>query len=384
MITSTYIHIPFCEKICYYCDFTKFFYQESMADDYLEALEKELHFYLRYEKHSMRTVYVGGGTPTALNLRQLEYLLKMIEKRIDTPSVYEYTFEANPGDLTEDKIKLLCSYGVNRISMGAQTFDNQLLEDLGRLHRAKDVGINIERLLKHGLKNISIDLMYGLPNQTLDGFADSLEQALAFDLPHYSSYSLQIEPKTIFYQRHQKGKLHKPPEEVEANMFELLIDKMKQNGNVQYEISNFAKHGYESQHNLTYWDNKYYYGFGAGASGYLPGRRLINLRPFPDYVKEANKTGEPVLHTDPIGKKEQIEEEMFLGLRKRTGVSQDQFKTKFHIDVQDVYRQQITDLVERDLLQIDGDYIRMTEHGQLFANDVFHRFLLDEDPVDGK
>src|SRR5690625_2828864 len=349
--------------------------------------------------------------------------------------------------------------------MGAQTFDNQLLEDLGRLHRAKDVGINIERLLKHGLKNISIDLMYGLPNQTLDGFANTLEQALAFDLPHYSSYSLQIEPKTIFYQRHQKGKLHKPPEEVEANMFELLIDKMKQNGNVQYEISNFAKRGYESQHNLTYWDNKYYYGFGAGASGYLPGRRLINLRPFPAYVKEANKTGEPaldtdaigqkeqiekqnvnvqyeisnfakrgyesqhnltywdnkyyygfgagasgylpgrrlinlrpfpayvkeanktgepVLHTDPIGKKEQIEEEMFLGLRKRTVVSQDQFKTKFHIDVQDVYRQQITDLVERDLLQIDGDYIRMTEHGQLFANDVFHRFLLDEDPVDGK
>src|SRR5690625_756560 len=265
--------------------------------------------------------------------------------------------------------------------MGAQTFDNQLLEDLGRLHRAKDVGINIERLLKHGLKNISIDLMYGLPNQTLDGFANTLEQALAFDLPHYSSYSLQIEPKTIFYQRHQKGKLHKPPEEVEANMFELLIDKMKQNGNVQYEISNFAKRGYESQHNLTYWDNKYYYGFGAGASGYLPGKRLINLRPFPAYVKEANKSVQPVLHVEKIGKREQIEEELSLGLRKRSGVRKRVFKEKYNIDMKDLYKDDIEELVKRDWLEETDDLIRMTEHGQLFGNDIFQRFLLDDDDL---
>lgn len=378
MIRSAYIHIPFCEKICHYCDFTKFFYQEKMADEYLEALANEIKFYLNGEKHPMRTIFVGGGTPTALNLRQLEYLLQLIDQHMDVVNVEEYTFEANPGDLNEDKIKLLRDYGVNRISMGVQSFDNQLLEDLGRLHRVNDVEENINHLLKHGLTNISIDLMYGLPNQTIEIFDDSIERALAFDLPHYSTYSLQIEPKTVFYQRHQKGKLHKPPEEVEASMFELLIDKMKRNGKYQYEVSNFAEPGFESKHNLTYWDNQYYYGFGAGASGYLPGERHINLRPFPAYVKAANESGRPVLHIDQIGKKEQVEEELFLGLRKRTGVSKADFKTKYKLDLHNVYQKPIKELIDRGWLEEDDQRIRMTEQGQLFGNEVFQRFLLDE------
>ena len=378
MITSAYIHIPFCEKICHYCDFTKFFYQEKMADEYLAALANEINFYLSDKKHPMRTIFVGGGTPTALNLAQLEYLLQTIDKHMDVPNVEEYTFEANPGDLNEDKIKLLRMYGVNRISMGVQSFDNQLLEDLGRLHRVKDVEENINHLIKHGLTNISIDLMYGLPNQTIEIFNDSIEKALSFDLPHYSTYSLQIEPKTVFYQRHQKGKLHKPPEEVEASMFELLIEKMKQHGKFQYEVSNFAEPGYESKHNLTYWDNNYYYGFGAGASGYLPGKRHINLRPFPAYVKEANASGQPILHIDEVGKKEQIEEEMFLGLRKRTGVNKNVFKQKYNVTIDQIYQEQIQDLIARSWLEETSDYVRMTEKGQLFGNEVFQRFLLDD------
>lgn len=378
MITSAYIHIPFCEKICHYCDFTKFFYQEKMADEYLAALANEINFYLSDKKHPMRTIFVGGGTPTALNLAQLEYLLQTIDKHMDVLNVDEYTFEANPGDLNEDKIKLLRMYGVNRISMGVQSFDNQLLEDLGRLHRVKDVEENINHLIKHGLTNISIDLMYGLPNQTIEIFNDSIEKALSFDLPHYSTYSLQIEPKTVFYQRHQKGKLHKPPEEVEASMFELLIEKMKQHGKFQYEVSNFAEPGYESKHNLTYWDNNYYYGFGAGASGYLPGKRHINLRPFPAYVKEANASGQPILHIDEVGKKEQIEEEMFLGLRKRTGVNKNVFKQKYNVTIDQIYQEQIQDLIARSWLEEASDYVRMTEKGQLFGNEVFQRFLLDD------
>ena len=378
MITSAYIHIPFCEKICHYCDFTKFFYQEKMADEYLAALANEINFYLSDKKHPMRTIFVGGGTPTALNLAQLEYLLQTIDKHMDVLNVDEYTFEANPGDLNEDKIKLLRMYGVNRISMGVQSFDNQLLEDLGRLHRVKDVEENINHLIKHGLTNISIDLMYGLPNQTIEIFNDSIEKALSFDLPHYSTYSLQIEPKTVFYQRHQKGKLHKPPEEVEASMFELLIEKMKQHGKFQYEVSNFAEPGHESKHNLTYWDNNYYYGFGAGASGYLPGKRHINLRPFPAYVKEANASGQPILHIDEVGKKEQIEEEMFLGLRKRTGVNKNVFKQKYNVTIDQIYQEQIQDLIARSWLEETSDYVRMTEKGQLFGNEVFQRFLLDD------
>ncbi|WP_033193639.1 radical SAM family heme chaperone HemW [Amphibacillus jilinensis] len=378
MISSAYIHIPFCEKICHYCDFTKFFYEEKMADQYLDALNKEIQFYLADEKQTVKTIFVGGGTPTALNLNQLDYLLRMIDRYFDVNTVLEYTFEANPGDLNEDKIKLLKSYGVNRISMGVQVFDNQLLEELGRLHRIDDVDKNISDLKKHGITNISIDMMYGLPNQTLAGFGESIDKALSYDLPHYSSYSLQIEPKTIFYQRYQKGKLHKPPEEIEADMFQLLIDKMKGNGKVQYEISNFAEPGFESKHNLTYWDNNYYYGFGAGSHGYLPGQRIINLRPFPAYVKEANDSGRPVLHTETIGKREQIEEELFLGLRKRVGIDREQFQRKYQIDLNAIYGRQIRDLIARGWLEETKQGIRMTEHGQMFGNEVFQQFLLDD------
>ena len=161
-------------------------------------------------------------------------------------------------------------------------------------------------------------------------------------------------------------------------MFELLIEKMKQHGKFQYEVSNFAEPGHESKHNLTYWDNNYYYGFGAGASGYLPGKRHINLRPFPAYVKEANASGQPILHIDEVGKKEQIEEEMFLGLRKRTGVNKNVFKQKYNVTIDQIYQEQIQDLIARSWLEETSDYVRMTEKGQLFGNEVFQRFLLDD------
>ncbi|CQR46899.1 Oxygen-independent coproporphyrinogen-III oxidase 1 [Paraliobacillus sp. PM-2] len=379
MTSSVYIHIPFCEKICHYCDFTKFFYEEKMADEYLIALEKEISTYIAEPKQKMHTIFVGGGTPTALNIRQLDKLLYMIDYYFDVNEVIEYTFEANPGDLNEQKINLLSSYGVNRISMGAQVFDDELLEKLGRLHRTKDVYQNINDLKKYNITNISIDLMYGLPNQTIDSFNHSLQEALAFDLPHYSSYSLQIEPKTVFYQRYNKGKLHKPPEEIEATMYELLIEEMEKKGKKQYEISNFAETGFESKHNLTYWDNNYYYGFGAGAHGYLPGKRIINLRPFPAYVKEANNTGRPVLHTELIGLKEQIEEELFLGLRKRTGVVFNAFKEKYHIALTDIYSDELKQLKNKKWIIQDKDGIRLTKSGQLFGNEVFQSFLLEND-----
>ncbi|MFB1050758.1 radical SAM family heme chaperone HemW [Paraliobacillus sp. JSM ZJ581] len=381
MISSAYIHIPFCEKICHYCDFTKFFYEEKMADDYLAALEKEISTYIEQGRQPMRTIFVGGGTPTALNLEQLKKLLQTIDKHFDVNNVQEYTFEANPGDLNEEKIKLLVAYGVNRISMGAQVFDDVLLENLGRLHRIKDVYQNVNDLKKHNITNISIDLMYGLPNQTIDGFNQSLQEALSFDLPHYSSYSLQIEPKTVFYQRYNKGKLHKPPEEIEATMYTMLIDQMERKGKYQYEISNFAEKDFESKHNLTYWDNNYYYGFGAGASGYLPGQRIINLRPFPAYVKRANETGKPVLHTEPIGRKEQMEEELFLGLRKQEGVSFHSFKEKYNIALTDIYKEELEHLKNKQWIIQDENGIRLTKSGKLFGNEVFQAFLLDNDPT---
>ncbi|MFD1018815.1 radical SAM family heme chaperone HemW [Thalassobacillus hwangdonensis] len=377
-IPSAYIHIPFCQQICHYCDFTKFFYHEGMADDYLNALEKEMDAYIPDEKATPKTIFVGGGTPTALNAQQLEKLLRIIDSKFHISTEMEYTFEANPGDLDEDKVKLLHDFGVNRISLGVQVFDDEMLEQIGRVHKVKDVYTNVDRLLSIGLTNISLDLIYALPNQTLEQFEQTVDEALKFDLPHYSSYSLQIEPKTVFYQRYKKGKLSKPPEDTEAAMYELLQQKMEDHGLVQYEISNFAKPGYESKHNLTYWNNEFYYGFGAGAHGYLPGKRIINLRPLPAYVKQAEKDGLPILNEEPIGKKEQMEEEMFLGLRKAEGVSLARFHDKYGVQMDEVFSDAIPQLKERGLIEVDHSHIRLTEKGRLLGNEVFQEFILEE------
>ncbi|ASN05180.1 radical SAM family heme chaperone HemW [Virgibacillus necropolis] len=381
MIQSVYIHIPFCQQICHYCDFTKFFYNEKLADEYMEALANEIRTNVDGMKTSVKTIFIGGGTPTALNLNQLELLFQVIDERFDVDGCLEYTIEANPGDFDEDKAKLLKSYGVNRVSLGVQAFDNQLLEDIGRLHKIKDVYDTVNLLKKHGIHNISIDLIYALPNQTVEGFEKSLQEAIKFDLPHYSTYSLQIEPKTVFYQRHKKGKLHRPPQEDEVRMYHILRDTMKKNGIQQYEISNFAKPGYESKHNLTYWNNDYYYGFGAGAHGYLPGKRTGNIRPLPAYVKQAMKDGHPILSTEEIGLKEMVEEEMFLGLRKREGVSKLKFEQKFSVSVKELYGDAIKQLVEKGWLYDRADEISLTPEGILFGNNVFAQFLLEDENV---
>ncbi|ASK63142.1 coproporphyrinogen III oxidase [Virgibacillus phasianinus] len=379
MVQSVYIHIPFCQQICHYCDFVKFFYNEKLADEYVEALSNEIRTNVKERKQPVKTIFIGGGTPTALNVKQLQSLLEVIAERFDVTACEEFTIEANPGDFDADKAKLLKRYGVNRVSLGVQAFDNQLLEDIGRLHKVKDVYNTVNLLKKHGFDNISIDLIYALPNQTVDGFEKSLQEAISFDLPHYSTYSLQIEPKTVFYQRHKKGKLHRPPQEDEVQMYKILRDTMKENGIEQYEISNFAKPGYESKHNLTYWNNDYYYGFGAGAHGYLPGKRTGNIRPLPAYVKQALKDGHPILSAEEIGLKEMIEEEMFLGLRKREGVSKQQFEQKYRLSIDGLYGKKISRLAAKEWIYNTDDTISLTPEGILFGNNVFAEFLLEDD-----
>ncbi|WP_164668560.1 radical SAM family heme chaperone HemW [Virgibacillus doumboii] len=378
---SVYIHIPFCQQICHYCDFTKFFYNEKLATEYIEALTNEINTNIHDTNNKVNTIFIGGGTPTALNMDQLTSLMQLIEKKFDIENCTEFTIETNPGDLDEEKIKLLKSYGVNRISLGVQVFDDAMLEELGRLHKVKDVYRTINQLRQHGFYNISIDLIYALPNQTLEQFKNTLDEAISFDLPHYSTYALQIEPKTIFYQRHKKGKLHRPPQEDEVQMYELLKNTMRSNGVNQYEISNFAKEGYESQHNLTYWNNDFYYGFGAGAHGYLPRRRTGNIRPLPAYVKQAMNTGRPILNTDEIGLKEMIEEEMFLGLRKMNGINKKHFYDKFGFSFETLYKDKISNLIKKGWLTEDTENIFLTDQGMLFGNDVFAQFLLGDNDL---
>lgn len=377
MIQSVYIHIPFCHHICHYCDFTKIFYNEQMATQYMDALEKEINETVEGTQNKVKTIFIGGGTPTALTLQQLRKLMEIIHHKFDVHECKEFTIEANPGDFDADKINLLQAYGVNRVSLGVQVFDNEMLKSLGRAHQVEDVYRTVNDLKKSGFSNISLDLIYSLPNQTVEHFQRTLEEATSFQLPHYSAYSLQIEPQTIFYNRYQKGQLHRPEQEEEVEMYNVLCNIMKQNELQHYEISNFAKPGYESMHNLTYWNNEYYYGFGAGASGYLPGKRTLNIKPIPAYIKQAMADGNPVLRIEKIELKERLEEELFLGLRKLTGVGLQQFHKKFGFSIDKYYEQPIQLLIKKGWLKIEDGFLKLTDQGVLFGNDVFEHFLID-------
>jgi len=322
--TSAYVHIPFCTQICYYCDFSKVFIKNQPVDSYLEHLLQEFH---SYDIQKLRTLYIGGGTPTALSAPQLEVLLDGLTKSLDLSVLEELTIEANPGDLDEDKIAVLKNSAVNRVSLGVQTFDDKMLKKIGRSHLEKDIYENIDRLKLAGFDNISIDLIYALPGQTMDQVKDNVAKAIALDIPHMSLYSLIIENHTVFMNRMRRGKLPLPKEEVEAEMFEYIIAELESAGFEHYEISNFSKPGFESRHNLMYWDNAEYYGIGAGASGYVNGVRYKNHGPIRHYLK-AVEEGNARINEEHLSLREQMEEEMFLGLRKKTGVSKARFEEK--------------------------------------------------------
>ncbi|MGP4071466.1 radical SAM family heme chaperone HemW [Piscibacillus sp. B03] len=379
MDRSVYIHIPFCHEICHYCDFAKIYYNRELADAYLKNLRKEMQLYLGDQKISPRSVYLGGGTPTSLNEQQLEYLLRTINEFIQVEQVEEFTIEANPGEFEEGHVRVMKEYGINRVSLGVQVLDDDFLKLLNRNHTVEDVTNTVQVLKKYGLNNISMDFIYALPDQSIEHFKQTLDLALAFDLPHYSAYALQIEPRTIFHMRHQQGKLNKPPEEDEAEMLSMLMEMMDQAGKKHYEISNYAVPGYESKHNLTYWNNEEYYAFGAGAHGYLNEERYVNLRPVNHYNDALEHWNKPVLHRDSITLKEKVEEEMFLGLRRAEGVSDQEFKAKYNVSLFELYNSEIESLVEKGWLINDGTRIYLTDKGLMFGNDVFASFLLEED-----
>ena len=371
--TSAYVHIPFCTQICYYCDFSKVFIKNQPVDSYLEHLLQEFH---SYDIQKLRTLYIGGGTPTALSAPQLEVLLDGLTKNLDLSVLEELTIEANPGDLDEDKIAVLKNSAVNRVSLGVQTFDDKMLKKIGRSHLEKDIYENIDRLKLAGFDNISIDLIYALPGQTMDQVKDNVAKAIALDIPHMSLYSLILENHTVFMNRMRRGKLPLPKEELEAEMFEYIIAELERSGFEHYEISNFSKPGFESRHNLMYWDNAEYYGIGAGASGYVNGVRYKNHGPIRHYLK-AVEEGNARINEEHLSLREQMEEEMFLGLRKKSGVSMKRFEEKFGTSFDNLYGQVVRDLCHQGLLQVEGQQIRMTKKGLFLGDTVAERFILE-------
>ncbi|MBG9818341.1 radical SAM family heme chaperone HemW [Bacillus safensis] len=374
---AAYIHIPFCEHICHYCDFNKFFIKTQPVDEYLAALEKEMQHTIEQKgEQELKTIFIGGGTPTSLTVSQLDKLMNSIHRVLKpTKNLIEFAVEANPDELSLEKLQVLKAAGVNRLSFGVQTFEDDLLKKIGRVHQKKDVLTSFERARAVGFDNISLDLMFGLPHQEKHHVMNSLETAFSLGAEHYSVYSLIVEPKTVFYNLMQKGKLHLPPQEREAEMYELVMDEMERHGLKQYEISNYAKPGFESQHNLTYWSNEDYFGFGAGAHGYVDGIRNVNAGPVKHYLELIDQTGFPYKETHQVTKEEQIEEEMFLGLRKIEGVKSADFQAKYGAAPEALFSTVLEDLEEKGLIVKDDMGIRLTRKGKLLGNEVFQAFL---------
>lgn len=378
MVKSVYLHIPFCEHICHYCDFNKFYIKNQPVRDYLKAMEKEMECTIQNNRpQEIQTIFVGGGTPTSLTIEELEVFLKSILNHFG-PYINEnteFTFEANPSQLSKEKLSLLMEAGVNRLSFGVQVFDDELLKKIGRSHRVNDIFQTFYLAREVGFKNINADLIYSLPGQTIESFKDTLKQAFSLDVEHFSGYSLQIEPKTVFYNLKRKGQLELPTEEAEVEMYTTLMEEMSLHGYKQYEISNFSREGYESRHNLTYWNNEEYFGIGAGAHSYVTGVRRANAGPLNQYISLINATGLSYIDEHVVTDREKLEEELFLGLRKIAGVSKSVFRRKFGQDIDNVFGSEINDQISKGLLEETTNSIKLTRKGLFLGNEVFQAFL---------
>ncbi|MDD3452845.1 MAG: radical SAM family heme chaperone HemW [Bacilli bacterium] len=358
-----YIHIPFCDNICSYCDFTKLYYNEKYVLNYLEALKKEISTYEINEK--LRTLYIGGGTPSCLNINQLNVLFDII-KIFKFEDNYEFTIECNVSDITEEKLKLFKKNKVNRLSIGIQTFNQDLIKYLNRNHDEEKT-IKAIALAKKYINNINIDLIYAIPKQTVNDLINDLNKYLKLDINHISTYSLIIEPHTVLY----NTKTNYVDDELDYKMYECICDCLEKNGYNHYEISNFTKKNYESIHNLNYWNNGNYYGFGLGASGYIYNRRYTNTKNIDEYIK-----GNYIFEENILSKKEQMEEEMFLGLRKMDGVDIKLFEKKYQKNINEVF--DINNLVESKKLIIEDDKLKINKKFIYLSNDILINFIGDE------
>jgi oxygen-independent coproporphyrinogen-3 oxidase len=378
---SVYIHIPFCTNKCYYCDFNSFVTQNpQLIWDYLETLDREMKLtFAQVPPERVETIFVGGGTPTFLDQAQMRRFLEIVHNHLGKhlANDLEFTMEANPGTTDKEKLDLMHSFGVNRISFGVQSFDNGLLKRLGRIHDTDDVYRSIDNALAAGFRNLSIDLMFGLPDQTEEVFEATLEEALRLPTTHFSAYSLKVEENTLFHTLYQKGQLPLPTEEAELAMYLMLIEQMEANGYTQYEISNFAKPGMESRHNKTYWLNNEYYGIGAGAHGYVNGERHVNAGPLAVYM-QLGKEGLPRVEQFAVSAREAMEDHMILGLRLREGVDLQRFAARFGRTVEEEFGQIVAEERTKGMLEQTATHLRLTRQALPLGNEVFARFLRDE------
>ena len=359
---SLYIHIPFCEHICHYCDFPKLQYFSSFSSKYLKELKKELDSY--HIDHPLKTIYVGGGTPSALSLDELEELLEMIDTYTD--SVVEYTFEANPESLSLDKIKLLKEHKVNRISLGVQSTQEKYLKAMNRHHSFFDVRKAIDNLIDEGIDNINVDLILGLPNMNLRDLKMDLDNILTLPIKHISCYSLYVAPHTAFYINGVEPQDDDMMREYYDFVHYYLLDK----GFIHYEVSNWAKEGYMSEHNLAYWKNDHYYGVGLGASGYIGNIRYTNTKSINQYNEGKNERSEEVV--DQVSLKTYM---IMTNLRTIYGLDLKKYQSLFNENLFETKGKEIAELIGNRLIELKDHKIIPTYAGMMVLDQIILALL---------
>lgn len=371
---SLYIHIPFCKQKCLYCDFPSYAGKESLMNEYIRALNEEI--LRKCSKYKIASIFVGGGTPSYLNEINLESLLKTINL-LDFKDDFEFTIECNPGTLNEEKLALMKNYNVNRISMGLQTTNDNILKEIGRIHSFEEFKKNYNQARKAGFENINVDLMFGLPNQSMKDWKVSLEDVMSLEPDHISAYSLIIEEGTCFYNLYNNDKLNIPNEEEERSMYLFTKGFLKNYGYNQYEISNYAKVNKECFHNKVYWKCNEYLGLGVSASSFVDEKRFKNIDDIKIYIEKINNNEDVTeeIHVNNIN--DDMEEFMFMGLRMIEGINLKIFKKRFGKDVFDIYDEVIKNNIKKGLLVVDSEKLYLSEKGIELSNYVMSDFILN-------
>ena len=376
MNPGVYLHVPFCKSRCSYCDFaTDVFKSEAVVERYVDALITEISnfgFPDKDKHNNPDTIYFGGGTPSLLEPNQLERILIALQKRFRFSDDIEFTLEMNPATVDLDKLRAFKDLGVNRASFGAQTFDDEALRLLARGHDKSDIFKTYNLLVKAGFENISLDLIAGLPGQTMEGWNRNLDEAIAFESPHISLYLLEIHESTPLAEQLRSGRRPLPDEDLAAEMYTVMLERLSDVGFIHYEISNFAKPGFESRHNLKYWNCEPVHAYGVSAVGFDGQHRYTNNRDTKSYV-DTIETGK-----SPVSEKEEVDlgsELAFLGLRLTEGLDLNHYKERTGGDLRLTKEEEILDLTNKGLLVLENDELKLTEKGLLFSNEVFEAFV---------
>lgn len=375
-MSGIYVHIPFCQKKCRYCDFISFDNcSEESKEKYVENVVKEIQNTQIAQK--IDTIYIGGGTPSNLKAEKIQKILQVIFQQFDVSKNAEITIEINPGTVNLQTLKGYQKAGINRLSIGLQATQNHLLEMLGRIHKYEEFEKVYQEARQIGFTNINVDLMLGLPSQSLEDVEESLKKVIALKPEHISIYSLILEEGTALEKLISSGKLKMPLEDLERKMYWNTKKILEQNGYEHYEISNFAKSGFVSKHNLACWEQEEYVGFGVGAHSYVDNKRFSNTDKFEEYVKniECNNFDQNRILQEKQNFEAQAKEYMMLGFRKLEGISISKFERKFHIHPLFYFRFEISKLEEKGLIEVDLDKICLTKKGLDFANLVFEEFV---------